>query len=174
MRECEARQLRSQSVVGPTRRDLEFCPRSVADFWRRWSGRNHEIAQTLSTFFSFPGFPDPQLATSDLWRFPRSAGHLGPEKKGRRARGVKCSTAPSTTVRRAGCGIPMRRDGASIWHLSSGEWRARAVGTCRWSAWAGWPRIPAIRNGSLSMSAACVGTCQIRAWLSCCTCMSRR
>lgn len=89
MREREARQLRSQSVFGPTRRNLESCPRSVADSWRRWSGRNHEIAQTLSTLFSFPGFPAPQPATRDIWRFPRSAGHLGPAKKSGGVLGVE-------------------------------------------------------------------------------------
>jgi len=84
-------------------------------------------AQTLSALFSFPGFRarsrlqgifgDPHARLVTLVR----------RKKQRCAPVVGCGTAPSTTARRAGCGIPMRRAGASIWHLSNGEWLARAV-----------------------------------------------
>ena len=83
--------------------------------------------QTLSALFSFPGFRarsrlhgvfgDPHARLVTLVR----------RKKRQCARGVARGTGPSTTARRAGYGIPMRPAGASMWPLSNGAWRARAV-----------------------------------------------
>jgi len=83
--------------------------------------------QTLSALFSFPGFRarsrlqgmlvDPHARLVTLLR----------RKKRPCARAVERGTGPSTTARHAGCGIPMRRAGVSIWSLSNGEWPARAV-----------------------------------------------
>ena len=84
--------------------------------------------QTLSALFSFPGFRarsrlhgvfgDPHARLVTLVR----------RKKRRCARVVERGTGPSTTARRAGCGILMPPAGASTWRLSNGAWRARAVG----------------------------------------------
>ena len=83
--------------------------------------------QTLSALFSFPGFRarsrlqgifgDPHARLVALVR----------RKKRPCAPAVGRRTGPSTTARRAGCGIPMPRAGASIWRLSSGGWPAHAV-----------------------------------------------
>ena len=81
MRAREAPQLRSQSVFGPGRRDLESCPRSVADSWRHLSGRNHETDPDALRVIFLSGVPSPQSAARDLWRSPRPAGCLGPAKK---------------------------------------------------------------------------------------------
>ena len=83
--------------------------------------------QTLSVLFSFPGFRarsrlqgifgDPHARLVVLVR----------RKKQRCAPAVGHGTAPSTTARHAEYGIPMPRAGVCIWHLSNGEWPARAV-----------------------------------------------
>jgi hypothetical protein len=83
--------------------------------------------QTLSALFSVPGFRarsrlhgifgDPHARLVVLVR----------RKKLPCAPAVGLGTGPSTTARRAECGIRMRRGGASIWHLSSDGWPARAV-----------------------------------------------
>ena len=83
--------------------------------------------RTLSALFSFPGFRarsrlqgifgDPHARLITLVR----------RKNLPCARAVGCGTAPSTTARRAGRGIPMRRAGASICRLNNGEWPARTV-----------------------------------------------
>ena len=83
--------------------------------------------QTLSALFSFPGFRarsrlegifgDPHARLVVLVRRKKlpCVPAAGP------------ATAPSMIARRAGCGIPMLRAGASIWRLSSGGWPARVV-----------------------------------------------
>lgn len=81
----------------------------------------------LSALFAFPGFRarsrlqgifgDPHARLVTLVR----------RNKRPCARAVARGTAPSTTARHVGCRIPMRQAGASIWPLSNGEWRARAV-----------------------------------------------
>ena len=83
--------------------------------------------QTLSTLFSVPGFRarsrlqgifgDPHARLVVLVRRKRLPC----------APAVGRGTVPSTTARRAECGIRMPRAGASIWQLSSGGWPARAV-----------------------------------------------
>jgi hypothetical protein len=83
--------------------------------------------QTLSALFAFPGFRarsrlqgifgDPHARLVVLVR----------RKKRPYAPGAGRGTVPSTTARPAGCGIWMRRVGASTWPLSSGGWPARAV-----------------------------------------------
>ena len=83
--------------------------------------------QTLSVLFSFPGFRahsrlqgifgDPHAKLITVIR----------RKKLPCAPAVGHGTAPSTTARRAACGIPMRRAGVSTWRLSSGGWPARVV-----------------------------------------------
>ena len=83
--------------------------------------------QTLSALFSVPGFcarsrlhgifGDPHARLVTLVR----------RKKLPCAPAVGRGTVPSTTARRAECGIRMPRGGASTWHLSSGGWPVRAV-----------------------------------------------
>ena len=83
--------------------------------------------QTLSALFSFPGFRahsrlqglfgDPHARLVTLVR----------RKKRPCVRAVAPATGPFTTARRAGCGIPTPRAGASTWCLSNGGWPARAV-----------------------------------------------
>jgi len=81
MREREAFQLCNQPRVGPGWRDLESCPRSVADSWRQLSGRIHETNPDALRVVLLSGIPRPQSAARDLWRSPRPAGHLGSAKK---------------------------------------------------------------------------------------------
>ena len=83
--------------------------------------------QTLSALFSFPGFrarsrlhgifgdPHARLVTLVRRKKPPCAPAAGPDP-GR-----------SMTVRRVGCGVPMRPAGASTWPLSNGESRVPAV-----------------------------------------------
>ena len=83
--------------------------------------------KTLSALFSFPGFRargqlqgifgDPHARLVVLVR----------RKKRRCAPAAGPDPGRSTTVRRVGCGIPMRPAGASTWRLSSGESRVPAV-----------------------------------------------
>ena len=83
--------------------------------------------QTLSALFSVPGFRacsrlhgifgDPHARLVTLVR----------RKKQPSAPAVGRGIAPSTTARRAGCGIPMRRAGVSTWRLNNGGWPARVV-----------------------------------------------
>jgi hypothetical protein len=83
--------------------------------------------QTLSELFSFPGF----RARSRLWGIfgdPHARlVVLVRRKKLPCAPAAGLGTGPSTTARRAECGIRMPRGGASTWRLSSGGWLARAV-----------------------------------------------
>ena len=83
--------------------------------------------QTLSALFSVPGFRarsrlhgifgDPHARQVTLVR----------RKKPPYARAAGLGTGPSTTTRRAECGIPMPQAGASIWRMSNGGCPARTV-----------------------------------------------
>lgn len=161
-------------MVGPGRRDFEFCPRSVADSWRHLSRRNPEPApDALPGVFLFE-VPCPHPTTRDPWRSHARLVTVFRRKNRRCARAAGRGTAPYMTARPAGCGIPMRLAGASIWPSNNGEWPVRTVRGRRWSGSTGWPGIRAIRNALPTRSGPCVGTCRTRRWQSCCTCMSTR
>lgn len=81
MREREASQLCNQPRVGSGWRDLESCPRSVADSWRHLSGRTHEIHSDALRIVLLSGVPGSQSTARDLWRFPRPTRHPRPAKK---------------------------------------------------------------------------------------------
>lgn len=81
MREREASQLRDQPGVGPGWRDLESCPRSVADSWRQLSGRTHETNPDALRVVLLSGVPGPQSPGGHLWRSPRTTRRLSPAKK---------------------------------------------------------------------------------------------
>ena len=83
--------------------------------------------QTLSVLFSFPGFRSRSRLQGIFGDPHARLVVLVRRKKQPCAPAVGPGTAPSTTARHAGCGIPMPRAGVCIWHLSNGEWPARAV-----------------------------------------------
>lgn len=83
--------------------------------------------KTLSAVFSFPGFRARSRLQGIVGDPHARLVVLVRQKTPRCARAVGGDTAPSTTARRATCGIPMPPAGASIWRLSNGGWPARAV-----------------------------------------------
>lgn len=81
MREALLLQLRSQPVFEPDWSALESCPTSVAYSWLHVTRRNHEACRDALRVVLIPRIPCSQPTARDLWRSPRSAGHLGPAKK---------------------------------------------------------------------------------------------
>jgi len=124
--------------------------------------------QTLSALFSFPGFR-AAADCRDLWR-SHAECHLGSAKKLPYAPAV--GTASHFYDRRcAGCGIPMRRAGVSIWRLSSGGCGARCQGVkVERLAWLA--QNPRYTQRFAHQVGILCRDMSNKASLSCCTCMS--
>ena len=79
-----------------------------------------QYTQTLSALFSVPEFRARSRLHGIFGDSHARLVILVRRKKLPGAPAAGLGTGPSPTARRAGCGIPMRRAGASTWPLSSG------------------------------------------------------
>ena len=83
--------------------------------------------KTLSAVFSFPGFR-ARSQLQGIFGDPHARLVVLVRRKKRRcAPAAGPDPGRSMTVRRGGCGIPMRPAGASTWRLSNGASRVHAV-----------------------------------------------
>ena len=83
--------------------------------------------KALSAVFSFPGFR-ARSQLQGIFGDPHARLVVLVRRKKRRcAPAAGPDPGRSTTVRRVGCGIPMRPAGVSTWRLSNGASRVPAV-----------------------------------------------
>lgn len=126
MREHLLLQPRNQPAVRLARPTLESCPRSVADSWRPVTWRTDETYPDTLRLVLLSGIPCSQSAARDLWRSPRSAGHLGPAKKTAVCSGcgTRYRTFYNRTTRR------VRDTDAAGWRLYLAFEQRRVACTC--------------------------------------------